>query len=148
MGEVNVFWNYGTVGAKISAGVAAVGIMLNMLLGGYDKILGLLVFLMLADFILGILSAIKAKKLNSKAMLWGGVNKILVLLIVALAVRLDCALPIKEPYIRCAVIWFYCGREGLSLVENYGKMGMPLPSFIVKILEQLKTQGEEGGVKR
>lgn len=141
----NIVWNYGSEGAGISGIVAFVGTVATAFFGGWDKPLQLLLYLMAADFILGILAAAKAQKINSKVMFWGGVNKLLVLLLVALAVRMDCALPLSEPYIRTAVIFFYCGREGLSLVENYGKMGMPLPSFIVKLLEQIKEKAENGG---
>ena len=144
---MNLFWNYGAEGAKISATVAILGTFSNIILGGYDKILSLLVFLMASDFILGILVAIKAKRLNSKVMFWGGINKILVLMLVALAVRLDSVLPIAEPYIRTAVIWFYSGREGLSLVENYGKIGLPLPPFLVNLLEQLKNTNNNSVTK-
>ena len=60
---------------------------------------------------------------------------------------LDGALGLSEPYIRTVVIWFYLGREGLSIVENYGKMGLPLPSVVVGILEQLKEKGDKGGTE-
>ncbi|MEG2144902.1 MAG: phage holin family protein [Oscillospiraceae bacterium] len=137
----NIFWNYGSDGAKISAGVAVCGTILNVFVGGWDKMIALLCLLMAVDFVLGFLAASKAGKVNSKVMFWGGINKLLVLLLVAVAVQLDAVLPVSEPYIRTAVIWFYSGREGISLVENYGKMGLPLPPFLVKLLEQLKDSG-------
>lgn len=141
----NLFWNYGTEGAKISTVVAVLGTTFNILMGGWDKMLTLLCFLMAADFILGFLAASKAGKVNSKVMFWGGINKLLVLLLVSVAVQLDGVLPIAEPYIRTAVIWFYSGREGISLIENYGKIGLPLPAFLTKLLEQLEGNG---GIKK
>lgn len=139
----NVFWSYGLEGVEISGFVALVGTFLTFLLGGWDKPLQFLMVLIVSDFVLGILSAIKMGKLNSKVMFWGGINKILVLLLVSIAVFMDYALPVGEPYIRTAVIFFYCGREGMSVIENYGKMGMPLPKVFIKFFEQLKAEEEK-----
>ena len=138
----NVLWNYGVEGVEISGVVAVIGTFLTFLLGGWDKPLQFLMILMASDFLLGILAAIKMGKLNSKVMFWGGINKILVLVLVSISVFMDNALPINEPYIRTAVIWFYSSREGLSVVENYGKLGMPLPPFLVNILQQLKQKSD------
>ena len=126
----NLLWNYGELGAKISAMIAAAGTAANLVFGGWDRMIQALLAAMAIDFLLGILSAVKSGTVNSHTMFWGGVNKILGL---------------SEPYIRTVVIWFYLGREGLSIVENYGKMGLPLPSVVVGILEQLKEKGDKGG---
>ncbi|MEG2143942.1 MAG: phage holin family protein [Oscillospiraceae bacterium] len=138
----NLFWNYGADGAEISGAAAILGTFATAVLGGWDKPLHLLLVLIGADFILGFLAAAKEGKVNSKVMLWGGVNKLLVLLLVAVSASLDNVLPLAEPYVRTGVVFFYCGREGLSLVENYGKMGLPLPEFLVKLLEQLNDSKE------
>ncbi|MEG2144849.1 MAG: phage holin family protein, partial [Oscillospiraceae bacterium] len=135
----NLFWSYGIDGAEISGMAAILGTLSTAIFGGWDKPLRLLLILIGADFILGFLAAAKEGKVNSKVMLWGGVNKLLVLLLVAVGAALDTALPIAEPYVRTGVIFFYCGREGLSLIENYGKMGLPLPDFLIGILEQIRN---------
>lgn len=103
-----------------------------------------LVVFMAADFVLGFTAAGKAHKINSHVMFWGGVNKLLVLVFVGLGVVLDGLVGLPEPYIRTAIIWFYIGREGLSIVENYGKLGLPLPGFVAALLEQLKEKGDKG----
>lgn len=139
-------WNYGELGAWVSAAVAAIGTFFNAFLGGWDKMVQALVWFMAIDFLLGIIAALKAGKGNSKIMLWGGVNKILVLSMVGVAVILDSIIGMPEPYIRTVVIWFYIGREGLSLVENYGKMGMPLPKFIKNMLQQIAEQADKGNM--
>ena len=141
---MNLIWNYGEIGAKISMGVGTVGTLLTALLGGWDLALKLLCYMMVMDFLLGILAAAKQGKIDSKVMFWGGVNKLLVLAFVALGQRLDGALALEEPYIRTAVIWFYCGREGLSLVENYGKLGGPVPEFLSKLLSQIGEKSQVG----
>ena len=143
----NLFWNYGELGVKISAAVAAAGMLLNSCLGGWDAMVKALVAAMAIDFLLGILAAVKSGTVDSHVMFWGGVNKILVLVFVAFGVVLDGALGLEEPYLRTAIVWFYLGREGLSIVENYGKMGLPLPSVVTGVLEQLKEKGDKGGEK-
>lgn len=125
--------------------VAGAGTLFTAFVGGYDKMVQTLIMFMAVDFILGFAAAGKAKKIDSHVMFWGGVNKLLVLVMVGIGVALDRLIGMPEPYIRTAVIWFYMGREGLSIVENYGKMDLPLPTFIKTILEQLKDKGDKGG---
>ena len=141
---MNLVWSYGEPGARISLIVGVLGTFSNFLLGGWDLALKLLCYMMVMDFLLGILAAAKQGKIDSKVMFWGGVNKLLVLAFVALGQRLDGALALEEPYIRTAVIWFYCGREGLSLVENYGKLGGPVPEFLSKLLSQIGEKSQIG----
>ena len=137
-------WNYGTEGAKISGGVAVIGTIFSSLLGGWDSMVQALIFFMVVDFALGFVASMKNQTTTSKAMLWGGFNKILVLVAVAMGVVLDTLFALPQPMVRTAIIWFYIGREGLSIVENYGKMGLPLPTFISKLLAQLKDTGDKG----
>lgn len=142
--RTNLLWSYGAQGAGISAVVAAVGLFISNRLGGWDQMVQALVIFMAVDVLLGLLAAFKNRQVDSHAMFWGGINKILVLAVVALGVVLDGVLGLPQPYIRTASIWFYLGREGLSIVENYGKMGLPLPSFLTGLLAQLKKEGDTG----
>lgn len=128
-------------GAGFSIAVAVAGTAINYWLGGFDNMVQALVVFMTVDFLLGFLAAGKAKTIDSHVMFWGGVNKLLVLVMVGVGVILDRLVGMSDPYIRTAVIWFYIGREGLSIVENYGKMGLPLPGVIGKALDQLKAKG-------
>ncbi len=139
----NIFWNYKLEGLGISAFISALGTFVTFLLGGWDKPLQFLLLLMLFDFILGSLSALKNRSLDSKVMFWGGINKILVLMLVALSVFIDYFLPAEQPFARTAVIFFYCGREGLSLIENCGLLGMPIPPGVAQFFKQLKDKGDE-----
>ena len=139
----NIFWNYKQEGVNFSAFISVAGTFLTFLLGGWDKPLQFLLVLMFFDFILGTLGALKTKTLDSKIMFWGGINKILVLMLVVLSVFIDYFLPVEEPCIRTAVIFFYCGREGLSLVENCGHLGMPLPPSVSQFFNQLNGNEKE-----
>lgn len=141
--KMNVIWSYGEGGACFSAAVSALGTAMVSLLGGWDQPLKALVLFMVLDFVLGVLAAIKNAKLDSKLSFWGGINKILVLCFVAVGVVLDGILPLEEPYCRTAIIFFYIGREGLSLVENYGKLGGRMPAFLCDILAQMQDENDK-----
>ncbi len=135
---------YGEAGTRISGMVAVIGTLLSALLGGWDGMIRALIFFMAVDFVSGIAAACKEHRLDSQVMLWGGVGKVMVLALVAAGVVLDGLLGLPEPYCRTAIIWFYVGREGLSILENYGKLGLPLPSFLSGLLTQLKERGDKG----
>ncbi len=137
----NILWNYGQKGFGFSAALAGIGTALNAWLGGFDNMAQALVALMAVDFLLGFLAAAKEGRVDSRVMFWGGVNKMLVLVLVGVGVLLDGLTGSSEPYLRTAVIWFYIGREGLSIVENYGKMGLPLPGVLKTALIQLHDGG-------
>ena len=80
--------------------------------------------------------------LDSKAGFKGLLKKGIILLLVWLGVLLDNALGVT--YIRTAVVLFFIGNEGISLLENLGLMGVPFPSFLQKALEALREQGDQG----
>ena len=78
--------------------------------------------------------------LDSRAGFRGLCKKGTVLLVVYIGVLLDRALGID--YVRGALVLFFCGNEGLSLLENIGLMGVPYPPALRKMLEALKTEGK------
>lgn len=143
-GISSIGWNYGEIGAWFSAGIATAGTIFTTLVGGNDKMIQALLWFMGIDFVLGFIAACKLHKTDSHVMFWGGINKFLVLVMVVMAVILDGIVGLQEPYIRTAVIWFYIAREGLSIVENYGKLGLPLPTFIKTMLKQIAEQADKG----
>lgn len=135
---------YGRWGARYSAVFALVGTGLSALVGGWDGPVQALLFFMAFDFFSGFAAACKEGAVNSQVMLWGGVGKVMVLALVAAGVVLDGLLGLSDPYCRMAVIWFYIGREGLSILENYGKLDLPLPAFFTELLQQLQNRGDKG----
>ena len=135
---------YGEAGTRISGVMAVIGTLLSALLGGWDGMIRALIFFMAVDFFSGIAAACRERRLDSQVMLWGGVGKVMVLALVAAGVVLDGLLGLSEPYCRTAIIWFYVGREGLSILENYGKLGLPLPAFLAGLLTQLRDRGDQG----
>lgn len=139
-------WFAAAVGGKeaFAGGMgAAIGMLLTTILGGWDKALEVLFTLIVLDYVSGVARAIKNHNLNSDKLYWGGIRKIVVLAVVALAAQLDDWLQPGVPLFRTAAIYFYVGREGLSLVENFGALGVTLPDIITKRLEQFNQKDEE-----
>ena len=126
----------------ISAFVAALGTIVSAYLGGWDAALNVLVVLMVIDYVTGFLGAIKNKKVDSDIMFWGGLRKGIILAVVAVAVLLDQMVGNASPILRTLVIYFYVAREGVSVTENLGILGVPLPPGISRVLSQLQEKGE------
>lgn len=125
--------------------LAIIGLIINSYLGGWDIGLKILIFCMVFDYITGVLGAIKQRNLDSEVMFWGGIRKSVILMVIALSVLLDELVGNVAPVFRTLAIYFYISREGLSVVENLGVIGVPMPGFISKVLAQLedKSNGEE-----
>ncbi|KAF6562062.1 phage holin family protein [Paenibacillus sp. EKM202P] len=126
-----------------AGGVTALTGLIVTFLGGWDKPLQVLLTMMILDYIFGVAAAIKNKKMDSDVMFWGGIRKATVLMVVGLSAQIDDWLQPDAPIFRIAAIYFYAGREGLSLAENLGALGIPLPFKLKSFLRQLKDKGDE-----
>lgn len=118
------------------------------LLGGWDMALKVLVFVVIADFITGVLAAASEGKLASWIGHKGIIKKVTIFIIVALAYQLDCALGMA--YIRTTVTYFYIVMEAISILENAERTGLTVPDFLRKILKQVRdttNDGEKSGEK-
>jgi len=125
--------------------VAVVGTFLTMFFGGWDTMLRVLVLFVAIDYVVGVTAAWFEKKLNSDIGARGIVKKFLLFVIVALAVQVDLAL--GQEIFRSLAIWFYLANEALSIIENAGRCGVPIPSFLKTALEQMKQKADEGKVE-
>ena len=110
-------------------------------LGGWDVALQVLITVIILDYITGVCKAISDKKVNSSVGLKGIVKKIGYLIVVALSVILDKTTG-NTGAIRTLVIYFFVANEGISILENWGGMGLPLPKKIFDVLEQLKKEND------
>lgn len=139
-----------TVKNAVLGFIATAGSVIANALGGWDAALTVLVAMMAADYLTGVLVALiwhRSNKtddgtLSSKAGFKGLCKKGMIILIVWIAVLLDNA--IGANYVRTAVILFFIGNEGISLLENAGLMGVPYPQFIKKALQALRDKGDNG----
>lgn len=142
--------DYNAVKNGILAALAAVGSWVANALGGWDASMQVLVALMVADYLTGVLVAAVWQRsnksasgaLDSKAGFKGILKKCMILLLVWIGVLLDNATGVN--YIRMAVVLFFVGNEGISLLENLGLMGVPYPEFLRKSMEALHEQGDQG----
>ena len=126
----------------------AVGGFIAQLFGGWTEDMVTLIALMAVDFLMGLVLAgvfHKSNKsdngnLNSRAGWKGLCKKCITLLFVSVAHRLDVSL--GTDYIKTAAIIGFVANEGISIVENAGLMGVPLPKVIVDMIDILKRKGE------
>ena len=126
----------------LSTFFASLGTILCSCLGGWDVTLKALIVLMVIDYVTGFLSAIKNKQVNSEVMFWGGIRKGLILAVVVVAVLFDEMVGNPYPVLRTLAIYFYVAREGISVTENLGLLGVPLPPSIRRVLTQLQKQDD------
>lgn len=112
------------------------------LLGGVDVALQCLLIMIILDYISGIASAIYNKNLDSKIGLKGILKKFMYLVIVCVSVIIDKIVG-NTGVVRTLVIYFFVANDGLSIIENMGKMGIPLPKKLIDTLNQLKNKGDE-----
>ena len=132
----------------ICTGIGAAGGLIAHLLGGWDSGLMTLLLFMAADYISGfaVAAVFKASPksdsgaLESKAGFKGLCRKGMTLVFVLVAYRLDIV--IGTTYIRNAVIIGFVVNELISLVENAGLMGVPLPAAITKSIDILTKKAE------
>lgn len=113
--------------------------------GGFDQAFFILLIVIGIDYLTGVCKAILNRKLNSIVGLKGIIKKVGYFLIVALSVLLDKIMG-NNSAIRTLVIYFFVANEGISILENWGHMGLPLPNKIYQVLEQLK-EGEDNNGK-
>lgn len=117
-------------------------------LGGSDQMLITLICFMCADYITGLVTAgiFKASPksatgaLESRASLKGLFRKGGILLMVFISVQLDKVTGME--LIRNAVVTGFIASEGISIIENLGLMGLPMPAIIVKALDTLKQKAD------
>ena len=111
------------------------------LLGGCDVSLICLIVAIAIDYISGVMKAFVKKELSSKIGLYGLLKKVGVLLVVMLAVVVDRVTG-ETGMIRSLVIYYFVANEGLSVIENLGQTGVPIPSTIKKALKALKKESK------
>ncbi|GLB61728.1 phage holin family protein [Cytobacillus sp. NCCP-133] len=131
--------------------IAAVGGWLGWLLGGIDGFLYALIIFVIVDYITGIMVAIINRELSSEIGARGIFKKILIFILVGIAHIIDSRLIGEGSVIRTAVIFFYLSNEGISIMENSTRIGLPVPQKLKDVLAQLngKAKGEDqNGTKR
>lgn len=122
----------------INSFVASVGSLITYLLGGWDKVLSILVVLMVLDYVSGVLSAIHNKDLNSMIGFRGILKKVIIIIVLIVAVLLDRLLNNEGWVFRTLVAFYYIANECISILENAGKTGLEIHPKLIEVLKQLK----------
>ena len=136
----------------ICTGIGIIGAFIASLYGGWTDGMTTLLMFMAIDYIMGLLVAgiwHKSKKtedgrLESRAGWKGLVRKGVTMLIVLVAARLD--MTIGTTMIRDTAVIGFIANEGISIIENAGLMGVPLPAIITNALEVLRKESENAKV--
>ena len=126
---------------KVAA--AALGGAAAYLFGPWDAMILALVCVVAIDYITGVIKALILKKLDSNVGFRGLLKKVFIFALVALATVIDRMIPAANQAIRAAVIAFYVANEGISILENAGEIGLPMPGALRTALKKLSETGEK-----
>lgn len=129
--------------------VGALGAAIASLYGGLDAALQTLILFMAVDYVTGLIVAgvfhaspkSRTGALESRAGWKGLIRKGETLLIVLVACRLDAVM--ATSFVRDAVVIGFICNETISIVENAGLMGLPIPAALTKAVDILKQRSEE-----
>ena len=132
------FWN------TIQFVFAGIGGWLGWFLGGCDGLLFALLAFVVVDYITGVMCAIADHSLSSEVGFKGICRKVLIFLLIGIANILDVQVIGTGSVLRTAEVFFYISNEGISLLENAGHLGLPIPEKMKAVLEQLHDRSEKG----
>ncbi len=122
---------------------AAIGGGIGWFLGGADGFLYALIAFVVIDYITGVMCAIIDHKLSSEVGFKGIFKKVLIFIMVGVGNIIDVQVLGQAGVLRTAVIFFYLSNEGVSLLENAGHLGLPIPAKLKAVLEQLHDRSEK-----
>lgn len=113
--------------------------MLQFLFGGWSLPLQILVAVVTIDYFTGLGAAFVGKRLDSRIGSRGIVKKVGFFVLVSLAHLLDKGTGMSAPVLQTATIWYLVGNEGISIAENLGEIGVPIPESLKEALKRLKS---------
>ena len=131
------------VWARLQVAITAVGGWLGYFVGGVDGLMTALFVLMVLDYVTGVMCAVIDRELSSSVGFRGIFKKVLILMLVGVAHIVDLHVVGTGEALRSAVICFYLSNEGVSVLENAGHLGLPIPERLKAILAQLHDRMEE-----
>jgi toxin secretion/phage lysis holin len=139
-----IYLNYTKAVYKLMT--TTLGLYATWLFGGWDIAIKVLVAFMIIDQLTGLIVAYINGELDSKIGFKGLLSKVLILIVLVVGVLLDRLIG-SEWVFRTLVCYFFIANEGLSILENISKTGLPLPKQLKDKLAQLKEEGGNIDVK-
>lgn len=127
----------------VQVAIAAVGGFFGWFLGGLDGFLYALIAFVVLDYLTGLMCAVVDKKLSSEIGFRGIFKKVLIFVMVGVGHIVDTQIIGDGSVSRTAIIFFYCSNEGVSLLENASRIGLPVPQKLKDILSQLHDKGDK-----
>lgn len=128
--------------AGIQTAFTALGGFIGWFLGGADGFLYALIAFVVIDYITGVFCAIADKSLSSGVGFKGICRKVLIFVLVGIGNIIDVYVLGDSSVLRTAVIFFYLSNEGVSLLENASRLGLPIPDKLKEVLSQLHEKGD------
>ena len=117
--------------------------IISFLFGDMEGMLIALIALIILDYISGVIAAAVEKRLSSAVGAKGIAKKIFMLLIVALANIVDINVIGDGHVLKTVTVVFYICNECISLIENAGRIGVPVPKKLLDVLEQLRDKDDK-----
>ena len=125
----------------IQTAFTALGGFIGWFLGGADGFMYALIAFVVIDYITGVFCAITDKSLSSGVGFKGICRKVLIFVLVGIGNIIDVYVLGDSSVLRTAVIFFYLSNEGVSLLENASRLGLPIPDKLKDVLSQLHDKG-------
>lgn len=122
--------------------VTSGGALASYLFGGWSALLGILIGFVSMDYLTGVLAAAIKGELSSEVGLKGIAKKVCIFAVIAVANFIDATLG-NQHVLRDAAIIFYMSNELLSIIENVGRAGIPVPEQIKKAVKILQNKKGE-----
>jgi toxin secretion/phage lysis holin len=127
--------------------VAIGGALASFLFGGWSAALQTLALFVVLDYVTGFAAAFREGKLSSNVGFWGIARKVLIFTIVAAGHMLDQLLG-DGHMLRDGAVTFYIANEAISIVENVGRLGVPIPDRIRQAIEILRGREKMNNVQK
>ena len=116
-----------------------IGSIFIFLVGGLDNLFITLIVLIVIDYLTGVIKAIIDKNLSSKIGIKGILKKFGYIFVVMVSVLFDYMVGDKQSAIRTLTIYFIISNEAISILENWAKIGLPLPKKLILVFKELKN---------
>ena len=120
--------------------LALAGAAVGYIWGAIDGLFIALIVFIVVDYISGVLCAIYERHLSSETGFKGIIKKIAILVLVAIANIIDSEILTAGSPCRTSVIFFYLSNEGISIIENVARLGVPIPEKLRQMLDQLNEE--------